>query len=118
MSDTPALVLDLDLPLDLEPIRKRCRAALRKPWRVALPQVDTKFYIAAPPPPDRDWSGDHVGYAFREADAEFIAHARQDIPALIAEVERLRGLLETKDANEPDEVVGFVTGASSGRGNP
>lgn len=30
------------------------------------------------------------------ADATFIAHARQDIPALSAEVRRLRGLLELK----------------------
>lgn len=30
-----------------------------------------------------------------KADAEFIANARQDVPALLAEVERLRGELET-----------------------
>jgi hypothetical protein len=30
----------------------------------------------------------------RRADATFIAHARQDIPALIAEVERLRTIKE------------------------
>jgi hypothetical protein len=34
-------------------------------------------------------------------DLDFIAHARQDIPALIAEVERLHRLLTSKDeANE------------------
>jgi hypothetical protein len=52
------------------------------------------------------WAG---GYTVRDskrivrsgerADAEFIANAREDIPALIAEVERLRtGLVEAYDA--------------------
>lgn len=32
-----------------------------------------------------------------EADAEFIAHAREDVPALLAEVERLRAALDQKE---------------------
>jgi hypothetical protein len=34
---------------------------------------------------------------FRPADAAFIAHAREDIPALLAEVERLRRELADRD---------------------
>lgn len=36
-----------------------------------------------------DYSYDSGGVATTRADAEFIAHAREDVPALIAEVERL-----------------------------
>jgi hypothetical protein len=35
----------------------------------------------------RDWQGDH-------RNAEFVAHARKDIPALIAEVRRLQAALD------------------------
>lgn len=35
----------------------------------------------------------HVAMVRRVADAEFIAHARTDIPALLAEVERLKAAL-------------------------
>ncbi|MBL3729317.1 hypothetical protein JIN86_06845 [Lysinibacillus sp. HST-98] len=34
-----------------------------------------------------------IGQVFDDADAEFIAHAHQDVPALVAEVERLRKAL-------------------------
>lgn len=34
-----------------------------------------------------------IGQIFDDADAEFIAHAREDVPALVAEVERLREAL-------------------------
>ncbi|MDR4318733.1 Uncharacterised protein [Niallia circulans] len=37
---------------------------------------------------------DAIAFADRSIDAEFIAHAREDIPALIAEVERLRKVNE------------------------
>lgn len=42
-------------------------------------------------------------YGPRKMDAEFIAHARQDVPDLLDEVERLRGLLEAEghDADCP-----------------
>lgn len=37
------------------------------------------------------------GGIIRREDAEFIAHAREDVPALVAEVERLRALLAGRD---------------------
>lgn len=53
-----------------------------------------------------------------EADAGFIAHARTDVPALLAEVERLRARLTVDDAmveraarvlNEEDETPGTLS---------
>lgn len=72
--------------LDLEPIKTREAAATKGPWRtffaedIAVEESDTGEWIA------------HLGDECdgHEPDAHFIAHARQDIPALIAEVERLR----------------------------
>lgn len=43
-----------------------------------------------------------------DADAEFIASAREDVPALVAEVERLRGLLEITDAMVERARVAYV----------
>ena len=49
-----------------------------------------------------------LGYVNDPADAEFIAHAREDVPALLSEVDRLRRLVERLEAiarepYEPDE---------------
>ena len=56
--------------LDLDAIRERCEKATPGEWR------------------------EHYDYFMREADAEFCAHARTDLPACLAEIERLRGLVE------------------------
>lgn len=72
--------------LDLEPIKTREAAATKGPWRADRPRVVWRIRTA---------SG---GYIFEgnqyqasvEANALFLAHARADIPALIAEIERLR----------------------------
>lgn len=42
------------------------------------------------------WGHDADGVDIDEADRDFIIHARSDVPALIAEVRRLRGLLDVK----------------------
>ncbi|MFS0878082.1 hypothetical protein [Solibacillus isronensis] len=39
-------------------------------------------------------NGVRLGQMIRVQDAEFVIHAREDVPALIAEVERLREVLE------------------------
>lgn len=71
---------------DLNTIKERAKKATFGPWYVD----------------DERWPGnanlqywfnthyDGVGAAATKADAEFIAHAREDIPRLVAEVERLR----------------------------
>jgi hypothetical protein len=52
------------------------------------------------------WSGDLIAQCIpTEADAEFIAHAREDIPKLLAEVERLKHIaLELLDNYESSEL--------------
>lgn len=71
---------------DLDAIEAREKAASPGPWLVSGWQD-----------PDEFWFGD--GYyeggpavlgSNGEADAEFIGHARADVPALVAEVRRLR----------------------------
>ncbi len=82
-------------PLDLEAVKARCEAAKPGPWK-----WETK-YVAPDPDPgdgDRDLHGPSGPVAYysqsamwcEDADAEFIAAARSDVPALVAEVERLR----------------------------
>lgn len=83
----------------LDEIEARTRAATEGPWEVEFYWDDTAGYeveaitaggtkgVIAPP-----WNsqGD-VGIEVTTADAEFIAHARQDVPALVA---ALRAVLE------------------------
>lgn len=71
-----------DEPLDLGPIKARCEATIPGPWK-----------HAQHPPTDDHWVEAlrvSVTGMVGAADAEFIARARQDVPALIAEVEALR----------------------------
>jgi hypothetical protein len=84
--------------LDLQAIRKRAEAADTGPWFCEDGNIYTKTEIAPGCP------GMIAEFVYRD-EAEFIAHARQDVPALIAEVERLReqqarlvGELEKADA--------------------
>lgn len=72
-------------PEKLEAIRKRAEAASEGPWEL-----------------DGDdggiWNNGGFNYlgsarSFYDDDANFIAHSREDIPVLLAEVERLRKLM-------------------------
>ena len=97
--------------IDLEAIEARANAATPGSWRVGRVET-TKVYCRWPwgmagpslgervvltmnahhPEPggaDTGWHGDDPQWAWNE-DAIFIAHAREDIPALVAEVRRLR----------------------------
>lgn len=73
--------------IDLEPIKARLEAATDGPW-----EID---------PTAHDWAAGvrclpcqvSVADTASVEIAEFIAHAPEDIDALVAEVERLRGLL-------------------------
>lgn len=67
----------------LAAIRARCEAATGGPWEVGHKcEIYTRHYQVGP-----------IGDFWEPADARFTAHAREDIPALLAEVERLRELL-------------------------
>lgn len=74
--------------LDLRPIKYRLATATPGPW-----SVDVTYFV-----PKSIWA--RVGKLFSAddatfADCAFIAHAPQDLAALVAEVERLRGAIET-----------------------
>ncbi len=101
--------------LNLEAIKARAEAATPGPWAVPVANV---FRVVCPgaehhnPPmglcPPYPWRviAEPSVYDPSAADAEFIAHARTDVPALVAEVERLRGaanwLLEQVGRDGPD----------------
>ncbi len=77
--------------LDLDAIRQRAEAASPGPWAVnPVNGYQVKL---------NNGTGFLVAHTHRLTDnkdlrdAEFIAHAREDIPALVAEVERLRNEL-------------------------
>lgn len=71
--------------LDLDPIKKRCEAATPGPWpcrsfRNVLDGTVSKFL---------QFNNERVFVSF-DKDREFISTSREDIPALIAEIEQLR----------------------------
>jgi hypothetical protein len=74
-------------PLDLEPIKDRAAAAWPERWVGTSEAIgyydDGRWFTLARM---AAWEGPRVD----GPNAEFIAHAREDVPALIAEVERLR----------------------------
>ena len=84
--------------LDLEAIKARAAAATEGPWEWDDPGIGQHWSCPKP------WMevvnadvacgpycyGGSVRPIESAADGQFIAHAREDIPALVAEVERLR----------------------------
>lgn len=87
--------------LDLAAIRQRVEKATEGPWDYyVLPQpvgINRATLHSEHGPRETFWTVDlppEIGAAGTESDAEFIAHAREDIPALLAEVERLRAKLK------------------------
>ena len=83
--------------LDVDAIQARCDAATAGPWSFEQPtQSRLRFYVGECcgwfiyPATNSIWHGTTA-----RDDARFIAHAREDIPALLAEVRRLRALINT-----------------------
>lgn len=83
--------------LDLGPIKVREAAATTGPWTPKLqveetdPNLHDEWLVIFEPLVGNTWQDDSS--LLNKVDAKFIAHARQDIPALVAEVERLRSAL-------------------------
>jgi hypothetical protein len=84
---------------DLEAIKRRCEAAKAGPWTWKSatigddPPVDGNRYLSSPA---SEWMviGASQSTMFcDDADAEFIAHAREDVPALLEAVARLLSML-------------------------
>ena len=81
-------------PLDIEAIRAHVAAAPAAPWFIRGTWRGGFFVESA--------SGrETIGQLYTEPAAAFTARAREDIPALLAEVERLRAMLrEMIDSTE------------------
>lgn len=69
---------------EIEAIRKRAEMATEGPWEVGYDEFDSDSSV---------YVGEEEITPIHRYDAEFIAHARTDIPKLLAEVDRLRGLI-------------------------
>ena len=84
--------------LDLEAIKARAAAATEGPWEWDDPTIGQHWSSPEPWATVVDDEVNCGGYCYggssspikSDADGQFIAHAREDIPALVAEVERLR----------------------------
>ena len=78
--------------IDLAAIRQRVEKATEGPWNTGFdyerndPTVITPGHIEH----TIDYTLTEGGLEHGKADAEFIAHAREDVPALLDEIDRLR----------------------------
>lgn len=78
-------------PLDLDAIRARAEAATAGPWVAGRENVNELHWTLPANTLDRNGRRSYVAESESLLpDWEFIARARTDVPALIAEVERLR----------------------------
>lgn len=78
----------------LAEIRARCEAATPGPWRSLVEgrDFDSGSSFIDTPLADERGQGIEVSGA-TDADQDFMAAARQDVPDLLSEVDRLRALL-------------------------
>ena len=89
------------MALDLEPIKERLDEATPGPWKFhVLPQpvgITVATIHSEHGPRETCWTVElppEIGGMGTEKDAEFIAHAPDDLAALLDEVERLRGQID------------------------
>ena len=97
-------------PLDIDAIRARCNAATPGRWQKANDHiVDVHGPDGGALICDCEDLGSYeysLSERDAEANAEFIAAARSDVPALLAEVERLRArVAELEDEAHPEAGV-------------
>jgi hypothetical protein len=93
---------ELNESLDLASIEARCDRASPGPWRSMIEGRDHtsgSSFIMTGPPGHRGNDIELSGAT--DADQDFIAHARQDIPRLLAEVRRLRDLEMGDSRDQP-----------------
>lgn len=96
-------------PDQIKAILGRLGAATPGPWEKAVddhgPRVGFEVGIWVPGVGEfGEWVIENVTSERPETDAEFIAHAREDVPALLDEVQRLRaGAASALDALERGE---------------
>ena len=93
----------------LDAIKARAEAATDGPWRVISDYIPGVIEVEGPTA-----SNDYVAeLSADKADLEFIAHARQDIPALLAAVEAVLELHEPEATGYGDWVCGACISAGS-----
>jgi hypothetical protein len=89
---------------ELESIKARCEATSIAPWVSFIEGRDcesgSSFIMTGIPKGENIW-GETRGEDLEisgatNADLDFIAHARQDIPDLINEIERLKNIIDGK----------------------
>jgi hypothetical protein len=92
--------------LNLDAIEARVNAATEGPWQI----IGGGEYVTG--------AGVGIGTAdggIMARDAEFIAHAREDVPALVAEVRRLRQRPSVDDIRERIRITAWKTGRDQAR---
>jgi hypothetical protein len=81
---------------ELQAIKERCEKATPGPWSISiLDGVSYSMTDDAGRSFTQHWKAYYMSpdnYKLVALDAEFIAHAREDVPALLAEIERLEQL--------------------------
>jgi hypothetical protein len=93
-----------EIPLDRDAIRARVERATPAPWHRVGKSIHAEVPLSDDGPSTTKWNttvvcsvGAWGGGRPTEEDAEFIAHAREDVPALLAEIDRLRAEVERLD---------------------
>lgn len=79
----------------LEEIRERCEKATAGPWRSRFHPNGCLLDIACDDRPDTLATTAFLGWTINESErnANFIAHAREDVPVLLAYVEELEAAI-------------------------
>jgi hypothetical protein len=81
-------------------VRRHCEAATPGPWVASIEGRDhTSGDSVILRGVKGAWENDLYLSGATEADYDFIARSRQDVPRLLDEIERLRELLNEKDRN-------------------
>lgn len=98
------------MSLDLDAIKARAEAATEGPWR----HVETAYGESVEVPDGEEGAqlfieSHGITYAWNGANAEFIAHAREDVPALVAALEAVlaihhEGVAYADDVDEAIDV--------------
>jgi hypothetical protein len=81
----------------LEEVQRRCDRATSGPW---ISLIEGRDHTSGDSVIIRGLNGveeDLYLSGGSSSDQDFIAHARQDIPMLLREIERLRGIIEEKE---------------------
>ena len=100
-----------DGELDLDQIQARADAASKPPWRLANPRPDGRNMVERH---GYDLYGGEVAEMIivdtNPADAEFIAHARTDVPALLAVVRSQQAKIERAEVIVSEYMADYNSG--------